>query len=290
MMKQQPLKIYEVLRWASSFLSEHDCEQPIAEILLKHFLGVDRTKLLLQLQEELPKEIEQKIKAALNLVVKGVPVQHITGVEEFYGRTFSVNKNVLIPRPETEELVEGLLKRIKLHFPDQETINIVDVGTGSGAIAITLALENQQLNVTSVDISLKALEVAKNNAQQMSANVRFLEGDLLEPIINEHKAVDVIVSNPPYISEADFKVLAENVRDHEPRLALVGGISGYEFYERLLSQIPTIINKKAIIAFEVGVGQSKQVEMLIKTQFPAARSEIVLDINGKDRIIFATLS
>lgn len=289
-MNQKPLKIYEALNWASSFLTEHGQEQPIAEILLKHFLGVNRTKLLQLLQDELPKEIEQKMKAALNEVVKGVPVQHITGIEYFYGRPFSVNQDVLIPRPETEELVEGLLKRVNKHFADQEMINVVDVGTGSGAIAITLALENQKLNVLTVDISAKALVVAQKNADQLGAELSFFEGDLLKPLLNSNKTVDVIISNPPYISEADFRVLAENVRDHEPRLALVGGISGYELYERLLNQIPSVINKKAIIAFEVGVGQSKQVEQLIKTRFPAAATEIVLDINRKDRIVFATLS
>lgn len=288
-MNRKPLKIYEALSWASSFLTEHGQEQPIAEILLKHFLGVDRTKLLQLLQDELPKEIEQNFKDTLNEIIKGVPVQHITGIEYFYGRPFSVNQDVLIPRPETEELVEGLLKRVNKHFADQELINVVDVGTGSGAIAITLALENQKLNVMTVDISAKALVVAQKNADQLGAELSFFEGDLLKPLLNSNKTVDVIVSNPPYISEADFRVLAENVRDHEPRLALVGGISGYELYERLLNQIPSVINKKAIIAFEVGVGQSKQIEQLIKIRFPAATTEIVLDINRKDRIVFATL-
>ncbi|WNF38913.1 peptide chain release factor N(5)-glutamine methyltransferase [Bacillaceae bacterium IKA-2] len=284
------MKIYEALSWASSFLTEHGQEQPIAEILLKHYLGVNRTKLLQQLQDELPKEIEEKIKEALNKVVKGVPVQYITGLEYFYGRPFSVNQDVLIPRPETEELVEGLLKRINQHFSHLEMINVVDVGTGSGAIAITLALENRKLNVMTIDISAKALKVAQHNAEQLAAELCFFEGDLLEPILKINKTVDVIVSNPPYISEADFKVLAENVRDHEPSLALIGGVSGYELYERLLSQIPSAINKRAIIAFEVGVGQSNQVEKLIKSRFPESVTEIVHDINGKDRIVFATLS
>lgn len=288
-MNRKPLKIYEALSWASSFLTEHGQEQPIAEILLIHFLGIDRTKLLQQLQDELPKEIEENFKAALTEVIKDVPVQHITGIEYFYGRPFSVNQDVLIPRPETEELVEGLLKRINEHFAHLEAINIVDVGTGSGAIAITLALENQKLNVITVDISAKALVVAQKNAVQLGAKLSFFEGDLLEPLISNNKTVDVIVSNPPYISEADFRVLAENVRDHEPSLALVGGVSGYELYERLVNQIPTVINKKAIIAFEVGAGQSKQVERLVKTRFPSATTEIVLDINRKDRIVFATI-
>ncbi len=286
-MKQQPMKIYEALRWASSFLTEHGLEQPIAEILLKHFLGIDRTKLFQMLQEELPIQVEQKLKDALVKVAKGVPVQHITKVEHFYGREFCVNQHVLIPRPETEELVVGLLKRIDQIFPNQKEISVVDVGTGSGAIAITLALENPNLDVTTIDISTDAIEVAKENATKLKADVRFLEGDLLMPIVEEKAQVDIIVSNPPYISEEDFTMLADNVRDHEPTLALVGGVTGYELYERLLIQIPKVIKKTGIIAFEVGVGQSARVEQLIKAQIPNANTEIVYDINGKDRMVFA---
>lgn len=281
------MKIYEALRWASSFLEEHDLETPIAEILLKHFLEVDRTKLFQKFQDELPQPVERKFKEALAEVVKGVPVQHITGVEHFYGREFSVNHHVLIPRPETEELVVGLLKRIEQTFPGQNNISVVDVGTGSGAIAITLALENEKLDVTTVDISTDAIEVAKTNAAQLGADVQFLHGDLLTPMLTEKTKVDVIVSNPPYISEEDFTELSENVRVHEPTLALVGGVTGYELYERLTHQIPSVLKKPGIIAFEVGVGQSDQVEQLIKAQFPNANTEIVYDINGKDRMVFA---
>jgi release factor glutamine methyltransferase len=286
-MKQQPMKIYEALRWASSFLTERGLEQPIAEILLKHYLEIDRSKLMQMLQDELPKQVEQKVKDALEEVAKGVPVQHITGTEYFYGRQFTVNKNVLIPRPETEELVVGLLKRIQQVFPGKETIAVVDVGTGSGAIAITLALENLNLNVTTVDISPAAIDVAKKNADHLGAGVRFLQGDLLTPIIEEKTTVDIVVSNPPYISKEDFAMLADNVRIHEPTLALVGGVTGYELYERLIEQIPCVINKPGIIAFEVGVGQSKRVEQLIKAQFPEAHTETIDDINGKDRMVFA---
>jgi release factor glutamine methyltransferase len=289
-MAKQPMKIYEALRWASSFLTAHELEQPIAEILLKHLLDIDRAKLFAMLQDELPVHVEQAYKDALEKVAEGIPVQHITGVEDFYGRKFVVNNNVLIPRPETEELVHGLLQRINHVFANRDSISVVDIGTGSGAIAITLALEHPKLTVATVDISAAAIEVAKANASNLDANVQFLEGDLLQPLIDEKTKVDVVVSNPPYISEADFQVLAKNVRDHEPTLALVGGISGYELYEKLIAQIPSVLNETGIIAFEVGVGQSKQVESLIKIQFPNATTEIVFDINGKDRMVFATIN
>ncbi len=288
-MKQQPLKIYEALRWASSFLTKHELEQPIAEILLMHYLTIDRTKLLQMLQEELPSEVEQAFRTALMKVAQGIPVQHITNVEYFYGRQFSVNENVLIPRPETEELVQGLLQRIQMFFQQKSPLTVVDIGTGSGAIAITLALENPQLAVTSIDISRAALEVAKKNANHLEANVRFLEGDLLQPLIEEKTKVDVVVSNPPYISEADFQLLPKNVREYEPTQALIGGKTGYELYEKLIAQIPYVLQKQGIIAFEVGAGQSNYVEALIKAQFPTAQTEIVDDINGKDRMVFAAV-
>ncbi|RXJ02855.1 peptide chain release factor N(5)-glutamine methyltransferase [Anaerobacillus alkaliphilus] len=283
------MKIYEALRWASSFLTEHGLEEPIAEILLKHYLQVDRTKLFQIFQDELPLDVENSLRAALEKVVAGTPVQHITGVEDFYGRQFTVNEHVLIPRPETEELVMGLLQRINRVFPNQSPIKVVDVGTGSGAISISLALENPNLKITTVDISPEAIEVAKLNAKKLDASVQFLEGDLLQPLIDSGAKVDVVVSNPPYISEADFRELAVNVRDFEPTLALVGGVTGYELYEKLVAQIPTVLNKNGIIAFEVGAGQSKQVEALIKAQYPHAETEIVFDINGKDRMVFGTL-
>ncbi|OIJ11844.1 protein-(glutamine-N5) methyltransferase, release factor-specific [Anaerobacillus alkalilacustris] len=284
------MKIYEALRWASSFLTEYGFQhQPIAEILLKHYLKIDRSKLFQMMQDELGEDVEQTFKEAIKQVSEGVPVQHITGFEDFYGRKFTVNEHVLIPRPETEELVLGLLQRIDKHFADQKRVSVVDVGTGSGAIAITLALENRKLDVTTVDISLAAINVAKQNAEKLSAPVRFCEGDLLSPVIDEKKTVDVVVSNPPYISEADFERLDANVRVHEPTLALVGGISGYELYERLVAQIPNVLKKKGIIAFEVGVGQSERVEALIKGEFPHANTEIVYDINGKDRMVFASM-
>lgn len=283
------MKIFEALRWASSFLTENELEHPIAEILLKHYLQIDRAKLFSMLQDELPLDVEKAFKEALNRIVEGIPVQHITGVEDFYGRQFVVSEHVLIPRPETEELVQGLLQRISKVFSDQSSITVVDIGTGSGAIAITLALENPKLSVVTVDISPEATKVAMKNAQNLAANVQFLEGDLLQPLIEQKKKVDVVVSNPPYISESDFQLLAKNVRDHEPTLALVGGVSGYELYEKLVEQIPLVLKEKGIIAFEVGTGQSKQVETLIKTQYPTAHTEIVFDINGKDRMVFATI-
>lgn len=283
------MKIFEALRWASSFLTKHGYEETIGEILLLDILSINRTELFMELQAQLLEEDEERYRLSLLKVVEGVPVQHITGYEMFYGRKYIVNKDVLIPRPETEELVYGLLERIDRFFGKERKVNVVDVGTGSGSIPLTLKLENPVLNVTTVDISNAAIQVAKQNASRLGAEVVFLEGDLLQPIIHNNIRIDVLVSNPPYIPKADITSLAQNVKGHEPLLALVGGETGLELYEQITQQMKRVLCDRAIVAFEVGAGQSKQVAELIYKQYPDAEVEIVFDINGKDRMVFATI-
>lgn len=288
-MEENRLKIFEALRWASSFLNEHGYEDMIGEILLKHLLSVDRSKLFMELHSFLTIQQEAEFKQLLTKVINGVPVQHITGYEMFYGRRFIVNKDVLIPRPETEELVLGLLERVNKHLVSDKLIRVVDVGTGSGSIPLTLKLEKPEWSVSTVDISRAAIEVAKQNADYFGAEVNFLEGDLLEPVIATGQRFDVLVSNPPYIPSSEIATLAPNVREHEPLLALVGGETGLELYEKIIDQMGLVLNKKAVVGFEVGAGQSKDVEQLIINKYPQAIVELVNDINGKDRMVFALI-
>lgn len=180
-------KIFEALKWASSFLREHGREENIGEMLLCHYLDLSRAQLLAEIREELPPDVKEKFVSAMEKVVSGVPVQHIMGYEEFYGRKFLVNEEVLIPRPETEELVQGLLARMGRLYPATDVIKIVDVGTGSGAISVTLALESNRLDVMTVDIAKASIDVAQENAARLGAKVRFIEGDLLGPLIEEEK-------------------------------------------------------------------------------------------------------
>lgn len=280
------MTVNEALRWASSFLKERNLEEPVAQWLLRHYLQVSRAQLFTMLTDELDPEIEQKLKSDLAEHAKGVPVQHLIGYEEFFGRRFHVNSDVLIPRPETEELVVAILD-LKARLFKKEEVTVVDVGCGSGAISVTLALEDVSMNVSAVDLSRDALVVAQKNAKELGAKISFYEGDLLQPILESREKVDIFVSNPPYIPLTDANTLAAGVRDFEPHLALFGGEDGLVLYRKLMKQLPSVMKEKGVIGFEVGVGQARMVEAMLQQTFPRAETEVKVDINGKERMVFA---
>ncbi|MFZ0444206.1 MAG: peptide chain release factor N(5)-glutamine methyltransferase, partial [Bacillus sp. (in: firmicutes)] len=213
-------KIYEALKWASSFLRESDRDENAGELLLRYYTGMDRSKLLANLREELAPQVESAFKEAVFLHVEGRPIQYIMGFEEFYGRTFKVNEHVLIPRPETEELVLGALERMNRLFGEDEKLAVADIGTGSGAIAISLKLERPSLQVTATDISIDALNLARSNAKELSASIEFVVGDTLLPFMNQGEKFDVVISNPPYIPLSDQQEMSIVVTGHEPHQAL----------------------------------------------------------------------
>lgn len=290
------MKVYEALNWASSFLKKNDRDENAGELLLRHHMKLDRAQLFSRMQEKMPMDTQSSFIFNVHKHVAGIPVQYLMGKEEFYGRSFFVSEEVLIPRPETEELVVGVLDRVKKHFGNWsdsvaagEKLSVVDVGTGSGAIAITLALENSRLAVKATDIAGESLEVAMDNAEALEADVEFLQGDLLLPFIEQDIKVDVVVSNPPYIPQKEYEGLSTVVKDFEPYRALVGGVSGLEFYERFMDELPKVLKERAIVAFEVGMGQGEDVKALLEKTFPEAIVEVVLDINGKDRMVFAEI-
>jgi len=181
------VKIFEALNWASSFLKEHNREEFAGELLLRYYSGLSRTSMLMKMRDELDGEVWTEFQAAVKRHSDGEPIQYIIGSEEFYGRRFLVNEHVLIPRPETEELVQGTLQRLDRLFSESDQIDLVDVGTGSGAISVTLKLEKPELKVTAVDLSKDALEVARKNASELGAEIEFLHGDLLQPLISQGK-------------------------------------------------------------------------------------------------------
>jgi release factor glutamine methyltransferase len=281
--------IFEALKWASSFLVENGRDENVGEIYLRHLVGMSRSQLLAEQRRSVPGENWEEFQDGIRRHVGGVPIQHIIGVEEFYGREFVVNEHVLIPRPETEELIYYGLQKMKGLFSDSDSsLQAADVGTGSGAIAITLKLEADRfpLDMMAVDISREALAVARENSERLGAEVRFFEGDLLQPLIEEGVKLDILLSNPPYIPLTDRETLSDVVIEHEPELALFGGEDGYDLYKRFMDELPLVMKEKCLIGFEVGVGQGETVADLLRDTFPDAEVEVVHDINGKDRMVF----
>jgi release factor glutamine methyltransferase len=283
------LKMYEALNWASSFLKEHNREEFAGELLLRHYSGLSRTSMLMKMRDDLDGEVWTEFQSAVKRHAEGEPIQYIIGSEEFYGRRFEVNEHVLIPRPETEELVHGTLQRLERLFPESGQLDLVDIGTGSGAISVSLKLEKPELKVSAVDLSEDALDVARKNASQLGADIEFFHGDLLQPLILQGKKVDAVISNPPYIPIADQAWMSDIVTEHEPHMALFAGEDGLDLYRRFMDELPLVLKEKALVGFEIGAGQGEAVRGLLEKTFPHARVEVVFDINGKDRMVFAEM-
>ncbi|PSL40618.1 release factor glutamine methyltransferase [Planomicrobium soli] len=275
--------IFEALNGASSFLKENGREEAVARLLLQHELGLSHAGLLASMREEMDRDAFNRYWQRIEHHAAGTPVQHLTGYEEFYGRSFAVNEHVLIPRPETEELIEEALRLIALYFPEKK-IKIADIGTGSGIIAVTMKCEIPEAAVTATDISDQALHMAKKNAEGQRADVTFLQGDLTEPLNGE--TWDMILSNPPYIAYAEATELSDSVRDFEPHLALFADNNGLALYEKMVKQLPELLKKPGIIGFEIGYAQGEAVKNMLKAAFPEANVYVKKDINKKDRMVF----
>ncbi len=228
--------------------------------------------------EYLKKYYKGNIGDAINELNKGIPVQYIVGNVDFYGNTIKVNRNVLIPRFETEELVSKTISYIKEYF--NKKIDIVDLGTGSGCIAITLKKE-LDCNVDAVDISSEALEVAKTNAKDNDVDINFINGDMLNPL---NKKYDCIISNPPYISY-DEEIM-DIVKNNEPHTALYADNDGLYFYEEILKDAEKYLKDKYIIVFEIGYTQGNKVIELINKYLKNVEYKLEKDMAGKDRFIF----
>lgn len=287
-MNKMVKKQYEVLRWASLFLEKNNRESRVAELLLQHHLGVSRAVFFANMQEDVPDDIYEAFKADIEKHAEtGMPLQHLTGYEYFYGRRFTVDGHVLIPRPETEELVQHVIR----HDVDfrKKPLRIVDVGTGSGVIAITLKLEWSDAEVFATDISEEVLQVAKKNAAEWNADVAFLQGNFLEPLIEREMVVDILVSNPPYIAETERNVLSDTVKNYDPELALFAGDDGLSAYKEIIRQAKRVVRPGGLIAFEIGHEQGNAVKKLLMETFPYSDVDILQDINKKDRIVTAKI-
>jgi len=229
------------------------------------------------LKKYLPKE---KLEEGLKQLESGVPPQYIIGNVNFYGNTINVDKRVLIPRFETELLVEKTIKYIKKKYNNKEILSILDIGTGSGCIAITLKKE-LNANITGIDISEEALKVAKSNANINNVDINFYQSDIFS---NIKEKFDVIISNPPYI-KFDEEIM-EIVKNNEPHLALYASNDGLYFYEEILKQCSKYLNKNFLICFEIGYTQGESIKDLANKYLSNINIKIEKDYSNKDRFIF----
>jgi release factor glutamine methyltransferase len=250
-----------------------------AETLLLHVLGKNKAWLLAHGDEELPQDQADRYVALVERRKKGEPIQHITGEQEFYGLPFRVTPDVLIPRPETEHLVEKALELASA----KAALRIVDVGTGSGAIAVALAHHLPAAQITALDISPPALGIARENTQRntVADRVRFLHSDLLAAVAQER--FDMVVSNPPYVPTADRDSLSVEVRDHEPALALFAGDDGLDIYRRLIPDALALLEAGGYLLMEIGHDQSEHIVALLK-QAGFSQIEFVPDLQGIPRV------
>ena len=252
-----------------------------AKMLLSDLLGINSLQLYDYLDKEVSEDIKDKYFEKIELLKEDKPVQYVIGNVNFYGLTFKVNENVLIPRFETEELVENTIRLIKEKFPEKKNLKIIDLGCGSGAIGLTLKHFLPDADITLLDISEKALEVAKENASNLGLDVNFVLGDMLEEVNDKF---DVIISNPPYIETNEE--IDKIVLDNEPALALFGGDDGLDLYRKILSNCKKNLNDEFIIAFEIGYSQESRIIELAYKNLENITAYGKKDLSGRDRMVF----
>jgi release factor glutamine methyltransferase len=268
-----------------------------AELLLMHALDRDRTWLYTHPEAELDTSMARDYFALIARRAAGEPTQYLTGKQEFWGLEFEVNPDVLIPRPETEHVIEVALERlgvrgIKINMRTGEPgppLRIADVGTGSGCLAVALAHELPHAEILATDISAAALDVARRNAARhgVSSRANFFEGDLLKPISASPRSFDLIVSNPPYVAQDSAATLTREVREHEPHIALFGGPSGIEIYERLIQDAGELLRSGGVLVLELGYNSAQPVRAILVEQRNWVNVSVTDDLAGIPRVLSA---
>jgi release factor glutamine methyltransferase len=267
--------VLQILDKSTAFLKQKGVESPRlnAELLICDFLKCRRLDLYLNFDKPVDGAQTDQLRERVLRRGRFEPLQYITGTCEFYGLTLEVNPSVLIPRPETELLVEKMLE-------EKPSGSLLDLGTGSGAIALAMKKNLPSLEMTGSDVSGTALDAAKRNGEKTGVSVRWIQADLFENL----KTFDAIVSNPPYVKRGDLSALQAEVRDHEPTLALDGGEDGLDFYRRMLPEALKHLNPAGRIFLECGQGQAKAVAALGQENGLVIR-EIRNDLSGIERIL-----
>ncbi len=270
----------EVLARASSFLEQNQLEGHMIEYVFLQRKHWNKTDYLLHMHEPITAEDQKQIDEDMAKLLAHYPPQYLIGSEVFLDYRFKVTPDTLIPRPETEELVEKCLKLTQKQA--NQALKVVDVGTGTGAIAISLKDKRPTWQVCAVDLSSAALEVAQENAQQIGVALEFVLSDCLDEVAGP---IDVLISNPPYISQDEYELMDVSVREFEPKMALFAENNGLAIYEKLAQQAPSKLGKDGKIFLEIGFMQGPAVKEIFQAAFPKKQVSIHKDLFGNDRMI-----
>ena len=268
---------------ATQRLRNSDVAESSAKYLMYELLSEKNIDMYLHYDDEADPEIESRFTEGIERLLQEEPMAYILGYQWFYGRKIRTHQEVFIPRYETEELCGEVLSIVDEYFPEGK-VCVADLCCGSGAIAITLAAEEERCQVYASDLSQEAVSVAEKSALDNGVQVHFMQGDFLNPLKEAGVKLDILVCNPPYI--VDDEVLDVSVKDFEPHMALFGGKDGLDFYRRLFREAEDVLKEKSVIACEIGYNQREALLALAKEHFPVDRAEVLQDLNGKDRMFF----
>lgn len=283
--------INELLTFGLKILNKEEFNNPSLEVrlILSKLLNVDKSYIYSYGERDVPKDIEDKFIRMVRKRAEGYPIQYILGEKEFMGLEFYLEDGVLIPRPDTEILVEYVIQFINRNYGEKE-INILDLGIGSGAISLSIAKYCPKTHVYGVDIGETPIKVANVNKERFSlSNVEFLQGDLFEPIynLNMKNKFHIIVSNPPYIPKDEIEELQREVKSFEPRLALDGGNDGLEFYRKITKDARDFLVNNGLLIYEIGYNQGCAVSNILDKE-GYINFNILKDLQGLDRVVMGT--
>lgn len=288
------ISIKEAINMSTQMLTMAKCDTPKldAEVLLAFFLNVDRSFLFAHYADDLDEKRSDSFFEIIDKRVAGVPVPYITGRKEFMGISFKVNENVLIPRPDTEILVEETIELANEMQKGLASLEILDLCCGSGAIAVSLAYYLNKAKLTASDISGPAIIIAKDNARdyKLTNKIKFVLGDLFEPFKSSgfgKSQFDIIVSNPPYIKSDEIQMLQREILENEPLLALDGGENGLDFYSKIIEKAPAFLKKNGCLILEIGYDQKDAVFALLEATGKFKEYKVEKDLAGHDRVVVA---
>ena len=288
-MPEESWTVLKLLQWTTDYFQRNNVPEPrtSAEVLLAHVLAEDR--LFLYLNYDRPMETSElaAYRACIKRRLGGEPNQYITGLQEFWSLPLRVSPDVLIPRPETEVLVEAVLEFLDKADPN---VDILDLGTGSGAIAIALARELPAARIVAADISMAALRLAQENAKsnQVDERIFFVRSDMFAAIPGGSQKFKVVVTNPPYISHAEILELPREIRDFEPHHALEGGPDGLTAIRQIIAEAPTVLSQAGALCMEMGADQTENISALARESQRYESYRIIKDYSGLDRVLVAS--